>query len=94
MSTDSLRLRPQTMTGLGWLLRGLLFFIIFTLGGAVIAYYSYWWGVAFLSVALLVSVVMLFKPYQGRNLWLLVLAHFVAILVLLPFVFSLTFVAH
>ncbi|MCB0163017.1 MAG: hypothetical protein KDI79_02250 [Anaerolineae bacterium] len=76
MSVHSIMLRPQTMTGTSKVLRGLLFVGI-VVGSGLAAAFSDLAGVIFFLSASLIFIFTGFKPYQGRNLLLLLYAHLV-----------------
>jgi hypothetical protein len=86
MATDTLRLRPQTITGLQVLSRGVILLVLVALSGVLI-YLNYWFGVVFLFLTLLIFIVVGFKKYQGRNLLLLLYIHLLAVVLLINVIY-------
>ena len=74
MSVHAIMLKPQTMSGTGKLMRGLVFAGILAVSGLVAGFSPLLGGVLCL-LALAVFIFTAFKPYQGRNLLLLLYAH-------------------
>ncbi|MCB0211770.1 MAG: hypothetical protein KDJ52_20695, partial [Anaerolineae bacterium] len=86
-SVHAIMLKPQTMSGAGKLMRGLVFAGILAVSGLVAAF-SPLTGTILCLFALAVFIFTGFKPYQGRNLLLLLYAHCVVGLVVMGMAMS------
>lgn len=88
MSTHYTHSKPRTLTGGGSFLRLILFFLILVLSVLVMTV-NYWIGVGILFLSIFVFIVLSFKHYQKRNLFLLIYFHILAAFLIINLILAL-----
>lgn len=86
MSTQFVRLKPQTMTGRGTFIRLGIFAVILAISGLV-ASVNYVIGSVFFFLATLALIGWGFKKHQGRNLFLLGYLHLLAAFLIIHLIY-------